>query len=205
MLFDHRLYNENVAVPSDSRNTQLRKLKHQLADLIRTSNQEDRHLLSLERGKQQLEKARFYAHSRLAAGCMAERNSESIEAVREWFGNTIFEIGKMPSSEPLKVFCVAAVKYLEYKHNRIPQQGFPTIQHTEIPQLRDWMVGFTFTGRARNAGLLLKEIVMLMESMRPWVDDKFGDIKMTPKQREELEPEFEERCQELEQVCNCNP
>ena len=79
--------------------------------------------------------------------------------------------------------------------------GFPDVQTTEIPQLRDWLVEFTFPSREQKAQLLLESIERLMGSMRPWIDDRSGDLKMTAMQRREREPEFESLVKGLERVC----
>lgn len=139
--------------------------------------------------------------SRVAAKCIEHRNTLSSEAIRRDFNKTLQEMGKL-QTDSLEVFPVSADLYTIYLRDRDSKiHGFQTLQDTGVPPLRDWLVGTTITTRGKYAQAFLKEVEHVVAWMRPWVNDKFADTKMSCETRDQWEPEIDAALDALSKVC----
>jgi hypothetical protein len=169
-----------------------------LQDAIR---KDEKLLLSLGRRIASLNKAKFYAQSRLDVASIQHRNQMSTAAIRKDYETTLQEMGR-ESTKPLQVFAVSAKVYLTYlSHPEKLHPGFPRREDTNVGALRDWMLGTTLDTRERYAQAFLEDVEHFVNSMQPWINDKYGDMKMSADVREIWERQFENQVLELEQVC----
>lgn len=162
---------------------------------------------SLNKSIVSLTTALYFNKSRIYQACNDDRKAKATAAVRKDFENNLREMGKTGSDNALQVFCTASVVYLDYLMMQGMDRGkkalaFPDQQSTEIPKLRDWLVEFTLPSRDSKAQAVLEDIERLMTSMKPWVDDRSGDIKFSAPERAEREPGFERCVKELNEVCS---
>ncbi|PVH76323.1 hypothetical protein DL98DRAFT_641647, partial [Cadophora sp. DSE1049] len=155
---------------------------------------------SLKRRLASIEKQMFWTKSRIYVACIKDRNDLSTAAVRRDFDETLAEMGRT-SSNPLSVFCTASRVYLEYlkKDNDQKHPGFPNREDTQIPALRDWLVGTTFSNRERYAQAFLEDVETMLESMSPWINDEHSDQKMTAELRGIWEPHFKTEVSKLQE------
>lgn len=182
----------------------LSSLLNRLAEQKSTVQSKEDELKSLSNRDVSIQKALFWTRSTLAAKCIKYRNNLSAEAIKQDFANSLREMGREHKGD-LKVFCVAATIFLSYesKNNRgtLRLPGFQTIQDTQIPALRDWLIGTTLNTRDRYALAFLEDVENFVNWMQPWMNDKYGDTKMTVQTRERWEPELDQKVLELESVC----
>lgn len=160
--------------------------------------------LSLKKRIEQLNDAQKGTMSQIAVACYNDRKTRQIAAVRKDFENTLREMGKENLTKPLPVFCAASTTFLKYQNKNFKKKcmGFPTKQETEIPQLRDWLTKFTLDNREKNAQAFLQDVEQLIASMKPWIDDKRGDLKIYAAKRKQWEPALQARIKELNLVCS---
>lgn len=131
-----------------------------------------------------------------------DRNKKSISAVRSDFEATQKEMGSR-SKVPLPVFCVASRVYLTYQTRPDAKMlGFPNECDTQIPALRDWMVKFTFQGRKDAAEAVISATEALITDLKPWVEDRRGDRKLSAAEKTQIKLLFSRELEELEQVQN---
>jgi len=177
-------------------------LEDRLNDLKITTGAEAEEEIKLVRGVKHLEIAHHFNISELRLACNNDRKQKSIARVRQDFEQTQQQMG-LVSTTPLQVFCTSAETFLKYENPnlKIRKQGFPSRQDTEIPQLRDCFNKFTFAGRDQRAQEILERFEQLVSSMKPWIGDQRGDLKISAGQRERWEPLFEVEIEQLSQVC----
>ena len=179
---------------------QLVNLEKRLADTEDTLQKDNVDISSLGRRIASLKKALFYARSRMKVACIKNRNELSTAAIRSDYEDTLQEMGRSTTG-PLQVFCVASTVYLNYlKFPGRVHAGFPTSQDTYIPLFRDWLIGTTLKTRERYAQTFLEDVEGFVESIQPWVNDTFGDTKMTAELREFWEPQLEDSVSKFEEV-----
>ena len=175
-----------------------------LARLKETARIEANKIDSLNKGIASLTNALQFTKSQIVQICNRDRKDKASAAVRKDFENNLREMGDTGTKKTLQVFCTSSVTYLNYIYANTSTRktiGFPDPQTTEIPRLRDWLIEITVPSREGKAQGLLESIERLMGSMKPWIDDRSGDAKMTIIQRREYQPIFEGQVKELEQVC----
>jgi hypothetical protein len=90
---------------------------------------------------------------------------------------------------------------LSYQASQGRLSGFPTVAETQIPALRDWLIGTTLNDRSRYARAFLEDVENFVAWMQPWVNDKYGDTKMTQETREFWESDLDRKVLDLEEVC----
>lgn len=170
----------------------IKVLEIKLSELQQKAAKANVELLKLQERLEKLTKGLACHENNKIVACSNDRKSNEIAAVRKDFERTQQTMGIAPS-KPLPVFCVASQVYLDYenRNNRTRQKGFPTKQETEIPKLRDWLHSFTFEGREKSCRSILEEVERLVSSMRPWIEDRRGDVKISLKERAEWEPKLE--------------
>lgn len=188
----------------------LASLRKKLSTLKETAGREADKVDSLDKSIKNLTSAVQSNKSQIYQACNNDRKAKATAAVRKDFENNLREMGKTDSKKALQVFCTASVVYLDYLMIQSMDSGkktlgFPDQQSTEIPDLRDWLVEFTLPDREAKAQALLEDIERLITSMKPWIDDRSGDIKMSVLERAEREPQFGNRVEELAQVCTSIP
>ena len=182
----------------------LAQLRRKLAGLKEIARNEANMIDSLNRSIANLTSALRSTKSQIVQTCNRDRKDKASAAVRKDFENNLREMGDTGTKKTLQVFCTSSVTYLNYisaNTSTRKAMGFPDLQTTEIPRLRDWLVEITLPKREEKAQGLLESTERLMGSMKPWIDDRSGDMKMTIIQRRGCEPIFEGRVKELEQVC----
>jgi hypothetical protein len=160
---------------------------------------------SLNKSIVSLNKALQFNTSRIYQACNDDRKAKAIAAVKKDFENNLRNMGKTGSDKTLQVFCTASMVSLDYlmiQDRGMKQMGFPDQQSTEIPKLRDWLVEFTLPGRESKAQAVLEDFERLMTSMKPWVDDRSGDVKFSASEMAQREPGFERSVKELAEVCS---
>lgn len=190
------------------------KAPQQLAALVKIAELEDlvfnlrkaeavatKEQSNLMKRHKDLKKAIYFAESRIVQECNKHKNQKSIAAVRRDFENTRKGMG-CTSTTPLPVFCVAANTSLRYKTQAagVMKLGFPSGATTEIPALRDWLIKFTFEGRERIASSIVIGTELLIATIRPWINDKQGNIKLSDMGRANVESILEDKVKELDQV-----
>lgn len=181
----------------------LAQLEKQLSDLSNTTQKQTKSLLSLSRAIGSLKRASFFARSRVLAQCFQHRNELSIAAVRSDYEATLQEMGRQPIKQ-LQVFPVSATLYLSYQSlndGNKSAMGFPNREATQIPALRDWIMGTTLENRDKNAQAFLNEVDGFLDSTQLWIAGKYGDSKMSAELREHWEPQLDRMVVELEVVC----
>jgi hypothetical protein len=172
----------------------------ELTELEKAAATDGKEQLSLTKRINHLNKALFHAQSTIIHECNKDRKAKSIAAVRRDFETTQHKMGR-PTTELLPVFCVASSTYLGYQNQTgKKKQGFPNNEDTEIPGLRDWLVKVTFEGREKVAREILEHTDILISSMKPWVNNQSGDVKLSDRKQAELESRFEDMIQELREV-----
>ncbi len=130
---------------------QLRELQQQLSDLKDTVQSGDKDLVSYSRRIAYKRKALFYARSRFMMQCIRHRNEQSSAAIRKDYLATLQEMGRQPSKN-LQVFPVSASVRLRYQNSQNAEKrhlGFPNREDTQVPALREWLVGTTLDDRER--------------------------------------------------------
>jgi hypothetical protein len=202
------MFPESETNIATSEQTELRKRASETekrhSELQGTIRKDGELLLSLDRRLKNLDKALFYAESRLRVAAIQHRNQLSTAAIRKDYEMTLQEMGRQ-STKPLQVFAVSAEVHLNYlalarQPGRI-HAGFPNRSDTNIPALRDWLLGTTLDTRERYAQAFLEDVEQFVRSMQPWINDKYRDMKMSAEVRESWEPQFENQIMELKQVC----
>lgn len=178
----------------------LANLEKKYADVNEAIQTEESQVLSLGRRKSNIEIALWHARSRIASQCIKYRNEMSAKAIRQDFTNSLLEMGRKPKDN-LQVFCVSASLFLAYQVHTGRAPGFTTVQDTEIPALRDWLIGTTLDTRAKYALAFLADVENSVAWMQPWINDSYGDTKMTAETREHWEPDLNEKVLKLQQVC----
>ncbi|TVY91158.1 Nuclear GTPase SLIP-GC, partial [Lachnellula willkommii] len=158
----------------------LASLRKKLADAEEAIQTEESQVSSLGRRKSNIELALWHARSRIASQCIKYRNALSAEAIRQDFTKSLLEMG------PYQV-----------RTGRAP--GFTTVQDTEIPALRDWLIGTTLDTRAKYALAFLADVENFVAWMQPWINDSYGDTKMKAEMREHWEPDLNGKVLKLQQ------
>ena len=176
-------------------------LQIKLSKLERIVATEAEQQLKLQKRIKDLRSALNHGHSKMTHACNSHKKKNQVAAVRKDFEKTQTEMGGA-SKKPLPVFSVASATFILYKYRiaKARRCGFPSIQDTEIPQLRDWLFSFTFGQREKDARIILDEAESLITSMKPWVEDTRGDLKISAQERLELEPIFELKTKDLGMV-----
>ena len=148
-----------------------------------------------------LTKARTYAYSKVVQECNKHKFAKSIAAIQRDFECTRMDMGRT-STKPLPVFCVSATTYLSYltRSGQI-KFGFATSSDTQIPSLRDWLFRFTYAGREDVARSIIDCTELLVATIKPWIDDRRGDVKLSDIDRAQLESMLRQEVKELDQVC----
>ena len=202
------MFPESEANIATSEQTELRKkaseMEKRYSELQGTIRKDGEMLLSLDRRLKNLGKALFYAESRLRVAAIQHTNQLSTAEIRKDYEMTLQEMGRQ-STKPLQVFAVSAKVHLNYlalahQPGRI-HPGFPNRSDTNVPALRDWLLGTTLDTRERYAQAFLEDVEQFVRSMQPWINDKYRDMKMSAEVRESWEPQFENQIMELKQVC----
>jgi hypothetical protein len=160
-------------------------------------------LLSLEGRLRSLGKALLFARSRLKVACIQHRNQISTAAIRKDYEATLQEMGRQ-ATKPLQVFAVSAVVHLHYLSRpgaNVIHAGFPNREDTKVADLRDWLLGTTLETRDSYAQAFLEDVEQFVNSMKPWINDKYSDMKISADERKRWEPQLEGQVVELEQVC----
>lgn len=194
------------ALPSPLPDSNARQLTEEINDLRQLAEAEANKIDGLQNGVNNLQRKASSIESQIILACNNDRKMKSSAAVRRDFEDNLRYMGKETrEGKTLQIFCTAATTYLDYQSlsnadsgKRV--QGFPTDQTTEIPQLRDWLHRLTVPSRERRAEAILANIELLIGSMKPWIDDRSGDLKMTLPQRQEGELTLEARLEELRQA-----
>lgn len=147
-----------------------------------------------------LKKASSFAESKVVKECNKHKFDQSIAAIKRDFESTRMDMG-CTSTTPLSVFCVAASTYLRYQiKGSIIGLGFASRSDTEIPSLRDWLVKFTYAGREDIARSIVDRTEFLIATMKPWIEDRRGDIKLSELDRAQLASILEKEVKILVQV-----
>jgi hypothetical protein len=148
-----------------------------------------------------LKKAWTYAYSKIVKECNKHKFDKSIAAIQRDFESTRTDMGST-SKTPLPVFCVSANTYLTYltRSGQI-KFGFSTSSDTQMPSLRDWLVKFTYSGREDVARSIIDRTELLVATMKPWIDDRRGDVKLSDMDRAKLESILQQEVEALAQVC----
>lgn len=155
---------------------------------------------TLTKRQNDVKKALYFAETIVVQECNNHKNKKAVSAVQRDFENTRKGMG-CTSTIPLKVFCVAASTYLRYiARNGLLTLGFPSTSATEIPLLRDWLIRFTYEGREKIATSIVAGTELLITTMKPWIDDKQGNIKLSDMSRGNVESILEGKVKELDQV-----
>lgn len=181
------------------------QMQKDLSDAQQNRNRAAEQQSSLKRRIESWGKSLASARSRILVMVVEHRNMQSSRMVRRDFENNLRDMGQDPSeSTPLQVFCVASKIFLGYcdRQNNSKALAFPTRQHTEIPKLRDWLIGFTLKVRERHAQSSLDSIEDLMSMMKPWISDSSAEVRLSVHQRESLETKLQAPIQALEEVCH---
>ena len=178
----------------------LASLEKKAVDAKEATQTDESQVLSLGKRKCNIELALWHARSRIASQCIKHRNNLSAEAIRQDFTSSLLEMGRKPKDN-LQVFCVSASVFLTYQaqDGRIP--GFTTVQDTEIPALRDWLIGTTLHTRNKYALAFLADVENFVAWVQPWINGSYSDTKMRAETREQWEPDLNGKVLELQQVC----
>ncbi|KUJ08363.1 uncharacterized protein LY89DRAFT_742198 [Mollisia scopiformis] len=194
----------NSSIATDEQLTlrhELSQKEKELSEVQAKIEKGTKNLLSISRRLAGIENSTFHVRSRIRAACIKNRNDVATAAIQKDYQATLRQIEK-ESTGPLKVFCVASKIYLAYKKSKDPNKkysGFPNIGETQIGALRDWLVGTTFDTRDKYAQAFLEDVETFLDSVGPWLKDKYSDLKMTAELRELWEHQMDEQLQELEQ------
>ncbi|TVY53027.1 Nuclear GTPase SLIP-GC [Lachnellula cervina] len=178
--------------------SKLASLEKKLADVKEATQTEESQVLSLGRRKANIEIALWHARSRVASHCIKYRNALSAEAIRQDFNNSLLEMRRKPKDN-LQIFCVSAFLFSAYQVQSKKVLGFATVQDTEIPSLRDWLIGTTLDTRAKYALAFLADVENFVAWIQPWINGSYGDTKMRAETRERWEPDFNGKVLELQQ------
>ncbi|KAK0105169.1 hypothetical protein ONS95_004433 [Cadophora gregata] len=178
---------------------ELSEVQKLLDDARKTYHQGADELSSLGRRVAHLRTALFHARSHIRVACIQNRNKVATAAIRRDYNDTLAEMGR-ESSGPLEVFCVAATVHLQYlkMEPSMTHPGFPQRQDTQIGRLRDWLVSTTFPTRESYAQAFLEDTEATLDSMMPWIKDKYADYKMPSFIREQWEPQMDRDLEELQ-------
>ncbi|KAH7390044.1 hypothetical protein BKA64DRAFT_757002 [Cadophora sp. MPI-SDFR-AT-0126] len=181
-----------------SRN-ELAEVQKLLNDARKAYHEGAEELASLGRRVSHIRKALFHARSRIRVACIQNRNKAATTAIRRDYNETLTEMGR-ESSGPLEVFCVAATVHLQYLRMEpsFVHPGFPHRPDTQIGRLRDWLVSTTFPTRESYAQAFLEDVEATLDSMMPWIEDKYADHKMPVDIREQWEPQMDRELNELQ-------
>jgi hypothetical protein len=178
---------------------ELQQLRSDLKDMIQSG---DKDLISYGRRIAYKHKSLFYARSRFMVQCIRHRNEQSAAAIRKDYLATLQEMGRQPSKN-LQVFPVSASVHLYYQnpHNSEKRHaGFPNREDTQVPALREWLIGTTLNARERIVQSFLDDVDAFLASVQPWIMNKFGESKMSADLRAQWEPRMESLVVELEAV-----
>jgi hypothetical protein len=180
----------------------LRELQQQLSDLKDMVQSGDKDLVSYGRRIAYKRKALFYARSRFMVQCIRHRNEQSSGAIQKDYLATLQEMGRQPSKN-LQVFPVSASVHLRYQNSHNAEKrhpGFPNREDTQVPALREWLVGTTLDDRERIVQSFLDDVEAFLASVQPWIMNTFGEIKMSADLRAQWESRMESLVAELEAV-----
>jgi hypothetical protein len=175
------------------------QLEKQLSDLRNAVQKEAEQILSYNRRIASLERAWFFARSRVAIQCIQHRNELSSAAIRSDYEATLREMGRQPDKH-LQVFPVSASVHLVYQTSKKRHFGFPNREDTQISALRDWLLGATLDDRQRYAQAFLDNIDAFLSSIEVWIADNHGESKISADLRGNWEPQLERLVGELEAV-----
>ncbi|KAE8443183.1 hypothetical protein EG329_002282 [Mollisiaceae sp. DMI_Dod_QoI] len=180
---------------------ELAQKEKQLSDTKAKIKGDVKKLLSFSRRLEGIQSSIFHTKSRIRTACIKNRNDVSTAFIQRDYEDTLQQMGR-ESTGPLQIFCVASRVYLQYmkiKGPSIKHPGFPNRADTQIGALRDWLVGTTFDTRERYAQAFLEDVENFLDSVTPWINDKYGDLKMSAEIREVWEPLVEAKLGELQQ------
>jgi hypothetical protein len=170
------------------------RLENELSELKSGS------LPTLYRRINSIETALWHTKSRLWSACIKNRNRIASKAITNDFETTLKELGRKSTGE-LRVFCVSSRLHLRYLRNGSRHMAFPNFNDTQIPALREWLIASTLEPREQYAQAFLEDVEAFLNSMLPWVHNKYGDAKMTVEQREFWEPQLGQNVVQLRKVC----
>jgi hypothetical protein len=177
------------------------ELEESLSDLTHAATALTKDHSSLIKRIKGLQKGMHCIERKVVQECNKDRQEKSIVAVRMDFEATRQDMG-CASTTPLPVFCVASNAYLNYQtQSGTRMLGFPSESDTGIPSLRDWLNKLTFDGREKIARSIVDATEILIVAMKPWVEDRRGDVKLSSQERADLISIFETEVEELDQVC----
>lgn len=180
----------------------LLELQKKLSDLKDMVQSGDKDLVSYSRRIAYKHKTLFYARSRFMQQCIRHRNEQSSAAIRKDYLATLQEMGRHPSKN-LQVFPVSASVFLFYQNSHNSEKrhlGFPNREDTQVPALREWLIGTTLNDRERIVQSFLDDVDAFLASVQPWIMNTFGEIKMSADLRAQWEPRMESLVAELEAV-----
>lgn len=176
------------------------ELEKSLSNLNEAEAGMNKEALALMKRLEDLKIGLHFREGKIVQECNNHKNEKSIAAVRRDFENTRKEMG-CSSTNPLQVFCVSANTYLRYRaKTREKRLGFPNPSATQIPMLRDWLVGFTYDGRENIARSIITGTELLIATMMPWIEDRQGNIKLSDIDRAQVESVLDGMVIELNQV-----
>lgn len=171
---------------------------------LKSTAEEQRELFNGRRSSEwSIEKSKFYTNCFINSACIKYRTNLSIEAIKKDFMKSQEEMGRgRERGGKLEVFGVSANIYLRYISDEARMEGFRTPQDTQLPSLRDWLIGTTFAARESYALAFLHEVENFVTFIQPWINDKYGDTKMSSAMRELRKPEADCEVSKLEEVCS---
>lgn len=158
-------------------------------------------IASLERRIGLNENTMGLADSRIRKACINYRNELSALAIRANHEATLKEMEK-ESTTQLQVFGVAAEAYFSRVNNpRCKTPGFSSIQDTQIPALRDWLISTTLHDREKYAQAFLHDVDQFLCSIKPWISNVVGDVMLTQKEKAIWSSAIEQSLSGLRKVC----
>ncbi|CAG8981462.1 hypothetical protein HYALB_00003032 [Hymenoscyphus albidus] len=138
------------------------------------------------------------SQSRQRFAYIKNRNEVVITALR-----ADFEIATMAlpqeKKKPLPVFCVSSLAFFESVNNsHQPFFGFPKMSHTNIPNLRTWVIETTLPSRDHSAMAFLEDVEGLQVAMKLWFSGATPKYLMTSEKRSAVETLFNLNFDQLE-------
>ena len=114
--------------------------------------------------------------------CIEHRNEAAIIGIEAKYADVAKETGTYDEEKPVHVFCVSALEHLNHLDGQA-SCGFPRDFDTQIPALRNWLIGTTLGSREVGAEQFLKAVADLEHDITVFASVTTFNYKMTPNER----------------------
>ncbi|OIW28489.1 hypothetical protein CONLIGDRAFT_578624 [Coniochaeta ligniaria NRRL 30616] len=192
---NNRKTDGRVPLTEEQIDVKLESLKAQKKSLRQNRKEADAKILDLRREIKEMHVEKERIESKIKSMCIKGRNAYSRGAIKQDFASGIKDLDQETAmeldeanfdpeqdlrdygkvAESLPVFCVSSRAYQQLrgrlKKDNFSNDGFKSVEDTEVPQLQEHARKMTEAGRALNSRVLLNDMSQLLNSMKLWADN----------------------------------